>query len=83
MSIYIAKYSDILIANFIYPTRQNNNQARQQLAQQVILQKISERRNNMRIDKTNTNFVRVEMTLEEYKAFEQLLQLQRKDYKGG
>ena len=37
----------------------------------------------MRIDKTNTNFVRVEMTLEEYKAFEKLLQLQRKDYKGG
>lgn len=37
----------------------------------------------MKINKNNANFVRVEMTLEEYKAFEKLLQLQRKDYKGG
>ena len=37
----------------------------------------------MKIDKTNSDFVRVEMTLDEYKNFENLLQLQRKDYKGG
>ena len=38
----------------------------------------------MKIDKTISNkFVRVDMTLEEYKAFVQILKLQRKDYKGG
>ena len=37
----------------------------------------------MKIDKTNSNFVRVDMTLKEYEAFEKLIQLERKDYKGG
>ena len=37
----------------------------------------------MKVDKTNSNFIRVDMTPEEYDAFVQILRLQRKDYKGG
>lgn len=37
----------------------------------------------MKVDKTNTNFIRVDMTPKEYDAFVQILKLQRKDYKGG
>lgn len=38
----------------------------------------------MKIDKTiSNNFVRVDMTPQEYDAFVKLLKLQRKDYKGG
>lgn len=38
----------------------------------------------MKVDKTISNkFVRVDMTPQEYRAFVQILKLQRKDYKGG
>ena len=37
----------------------------------------------MKIVEKNTDFVKVEFSTQEYEAFVQILQLKRKDYKGG
>lgn len=37
----------------------------------------------MKICEKTTDFVKVEFSTQEYEAFVQILQLQRKDYKGG
>ena len=37
----------------------------------------------MKVKNKDTNFITVEFTADEYKAFIEILKLQRKDYRGG